>query len=77
MSRPPIEYSPERFADWVFSRSPRFLVVHSTRPDRLEPRYEYGIYAAIVRHVEFQLRYHHVTIIGAPGDDFHYWVFEL
>jgi hypothetical protein len=76
MSRPPIEYSPERFADWVFSRSPRFLVVHSTRPDHLEPRIEYGIYAAIVRHVEFKLRYQHVTTIGAPGDDFHYWVFE-
>jgi hypothetical protein len=77
MTRYPIEYSPECFADWVFSRLPRFLVIHSTRPDRLEPRTEYGIYAAIVRHVEFKMRYHHVTTIGASGDDFHYWVFEL
>jgi hypothetical protein len=76
MSRPPIEYSSKRFADWVFRRSPRFLIVHSIRPDRLIPRDEYGIFPAIVAHTEFQRRYRHVTTIGASGDDFHYWVFE-
>lgn len=75
MSEPPVSFSAERFADAVFARAPAVLIVHSARADRLAPRGEYGVFPAIVRHPAFARDYQHATTIGAPGDDFHYWVY--
>ena len=76
MTEPPIERSAERFVAWAFEQEPRFVIVHSSKHDRLVPRREYGIYPALVKDPRLASEYTHVATFGARGDDFYYWVFE-
>ncbi len=74
--RPPISRSPERFATWAYQQAPRFLVVHSSLPERLVPRDEYGVFPALVADPGFADYTLAAKIPGPPEDDFHYWIFE-
>lgn len=76
MTAPPIERSAERFASWAFEQRPRFMIVHSSKRERLAPRREYGIFPALAKHPTLASEYQHVATFGAKSDDFHYWVFE-
>ena len=76
VSAPPVSFDAQRVADLVFERRPRFLVVHSRDPKLLKPRHEYGVFGAIAKRPQLASDYQLETVIGAPGDDFHYWVYK-
>ena len=76
MPRDPIRRDPEAFARFVFERPPEVVVLSSSRPDRLAPRPDYGVYPALARHPAFESQYRLGAIFGRPGDDLVYWTFE-
>jgi len=78
MTTPPVSFDRARFTDWMFSRSPDVLVVHTTSPQRLEPvSDEIGFYPALVADPRFRRLYQQPR--PAPiffGEGAGYWVFE-
>jgi hypothetical protein len=72
----PISFNRSRFIDWVFSRSPELLVVHSESPRRLVPRYEYGFYGALVADPRFRTLYRQTAAPIFGDGDFFYWIYE-
>lgn len=72
---PEIGRNPEKFVSALFQTKPDAIIVHSSSPSSLVPRPEYGIFPRIVSHPDFLKYYQSRVRIGAPGDDFHYWVF--
>jgi hypothetical protein len=68
--------SPDRIADTLVSKNPDLVVVHSKRPDRLQPRSEYGFYPALLKLPQFSANYALRVRFATAFDDFHYFVFE-
>lgn len=63
------------YIEELLAEPPTAIIVHSGHPTQLRPRPEYGFYPALVSHPDFLANYLPVARFGAPGDDFHYWVF--
>lgn len=73
MTSAPVSFSPEKFANWVHERQPRFLVMHSGSKTDLEPLWP--PHPELVAHTDFasyQLR----ERFNTNGRDFNYWVYE-
>jgi len=75
ISMPPVAFDAKRVAQLVVDRHPKAIVFHSREQNKRIPRHEYGIYGALALRPELEAGYRHATTIGAPGDDFQYWVY--
>lgn len=77
MSSPEVHFDRTKFLSWLFNAAPEVIVVHSASATELQPRGEYGFYPALVDDERFKEDYvRYPRVFGAPGDDFHYWVFQ-
>ncbi len=68
----PDRYS--RFAQLVYERGPRFLVMHGHHGDQFAP--SGAVFAAIAIRPEFQRDYRWTATFSSADGPFHYWVFE-
>lgn len=78
MTRPPIDFSSERWAQWALAQRPRFVLIPSHDPRRFQPHLQpaYPTLTDLVRDPRFRARYRVAAVFATPDDDFNYFVFE-
>lgn len=68
--------SPGRLAEALIGQRPDLVIVHSERPDRLEPKTYLDIYPAILDLPEFSADFAPTAVFTTPRGITHYFVFE-
>ena len=68
--------SPGRLAEALIDQRPDLVIVHSERPDRLEPKTYLDIYPAILDLPEFSSDFAPTAVFTTPLGITHYFVFE-
>jgi len=74
MTREPVSFSSERFADWLFGTKPRFLVMHSGSKTDFEPLWPPHV--EVASHPDFSAHYRLRERFNTRGRHFNYWIYE-
>lgn len=69
-----IDRSPDRLADWILERKPRFIVIQSFQAEELTPVWSTDI--ALATHPSLAAEYARIRSFGDKEDAVHYFLYE-